>query len=1219
MQHEDYLPSVAYEGKPAHAEKGFVAFQDEKTQLYFFALTDADGKVLLKSEGYPQITSRENGIQSVIKNRGNKGFYAVKKSEDGKFYLSLRAGNHREIARSSTFLTESEALALIPFATGFQLRTAFRAAAAMPLNAAGDKTERANNKEDDDYLSVKEYAGHPNIGQQGFADLVAFRHTNGQFYFAWYDDAGNVLMRSEGYPTAAARDNGMASVAKNRDLEERYGVDAKLNRYFTFLKAGNHQEIARSGAFPTELAAKSLYPSARKAAVESKMRAKASFDAARFAEQTKTEAAVETARLQAEADAKAASAEAARLQAEVDAKAAAEVARLKAEADAKAAAEVARLKAEADAKTAAEVARLKAEADAKTAAEEAVRLKAVADAKARVEAEVARIKAEAEAKSARLKAEADANAAAEVARLKAEADAKAADVSKVRSFANAPRTGMTDDAPAAMPRDPNDDDDYLTVKEYVGHTAKSGYKGLVPFKHANGKYYFVWYGDDGNVLMRSEGFPTAAARDNDMIMVDKNRDIEDRFSTMEKMNRYFTILRGGNRQEIARSGPKNTEVEAKALYPSARKRASDEQIRANRLKAEQEMAAKAAAPAAMAFLSTQNPQSGEKNAADDDDYLSTKEYEAQTDFHPKHGGIIVFQHPRTKSHYFSVIDMNTGNVLLRSEGYPNPETRENDIEAVIRNRDIKERYIHKQLPTGQHYLSLQNGNKQEIGRTPIYQTEAALWGDWAVLSPNNKSLGLTMPWAVAGVANTLANTSLPTTAIKVDVTPKSLEMQEPTTVLVPKGLGIGGLHAVEIKDQPNVEAPKVVIERDAPMLGAIGLVGGFAANLPSIPKPEIKVETPDVTVRGLGLGANLDVPKVEIPKLDVSKVEIPKVEVPKVEIPKVVIPKVETAKGKLQKSGTPEPDKIFTKAFAEAEVAPTTADAKPVAAGSSRSNWWLPIMALALLGMGAIFYKIMENRKAAVPTGTEVTMTLPDATLKPIESVNAPTEPPPITTNSMADAGTSGKPGDYNTKVIPKGASTTVATPTAPSATAGLESKGGAATNAVAAKPAVKTSGSSTRGGADASAAAKTTTGTVVARGKAAGIAPGKLNWLLFDFDKSDLRSQSMGELDKLAAVLKKNAAAKAELDGHTDFKGGEDYNNRLSEHRAENAKKYLISKGIPEDRIVLKTHGKNNPYTENKTEEGRQLNRRVEIRAIDASGNAIETSVAPKAGANQK
>jgi outer membrane protein OmpA-like peptidoglycan-associated protein/uncharacterized protein YegP (UPF0339 family) len=1323
MQHEDYLPSAAYEGKPAHTEKGFVAFQDEKTRLYFFALTDADGKILLKSEGYPQITSRENGIQSVIKNRANKDFYSIRQSDDGKFYLSLRAGNHREIARSPSFDTDNEAFLLIPFTTGEKVRTMIRAAAAaMPSNPESDKKERANNKEDDDYLSVKEYAGHPNIGQQGYPNLVPFRHANGQYYFAWYDDDGNVLMRSEGYPTAAARDNGMASVHKNRDLEERYGVEPKLNRYFTFLKAGNHQEIARSGAFPTELAAKSLYPSARKAAAESKMRAKAAMDATRFAAQVKAESDAETARLKAEADAKAA-AESTRLQAEADTKAAAEAARLKAEADTKTAAEAARLKAEADTKTAAEAARLKAEAD------EASRLKALADAKARVEAEVARIKAEAEARAARLKAEAD--AAAETARLKAEADAKAADaarlkaeadtkaaaeaarlkasadanaaaeaetarlkteadakaatetarlkaiadakaleVSKVRSFANAPRTGITDDAPAAMPRDPNDDDDYLTVKEYVGHIDKSGYKGLVPFKHANGKYYFVWYDDDGKVLMRSEGFPTAAARDNDMIMVDKNRDVEDRFSTMEKMNRYFTILRGGNRQEIARSGPKMTEAEAKALYPSARKAASDAKIRANRLKAEQELAAKAIVAAPMTFLATQNVGSGSngnnnnKNAADDDDYLSTKEYEAQTDFHPKHGGFIVFQHPRTKSYYFAVLDMNTGKVLLRSEGYPNAETRENDIEAVIRNRDIKERYVHKQLPTGAHYLSLQNGNKQEIGRSPVYQTEAALWGDWVVLSPNNKSLGLTMPWALAGAgASALAGTTLPTTAIKLDVTPRKPEMEDPTTILVPKGRGIGGLHQVEIKDQPKPEAPKVIIERDAPMLGAVGLVGGIASNLPSVPKPEIKVETPEVSGRGLGLSANMEapkadipkvdvpkveipkvevpkveVPKVEIPKLDVPKVEIPKVEIPKVEVPKVEVPKVEipkisTPKVEVPKIITPEPSKIFkhaeSNAFADAEVAPTTMETKPVASASRNRNWWLPIMAMALLGMGAIFYKIMENRKTGDSTTTklDVTSALPDVPLKPVESssttatnsttsaTNSATNPPNTTANSVADASTGQKPGEYGTKVIPKGAATTVATPNGGTGT--LESKG---SNAVAAKPADKTSGSgaSTKG-ASAAFVPKAVTGTLVAKGKAAGITPGKLNWLLFDFDKSDLRSQSTSELDKLAAILKKNASAKAELDGHTDFKGGEDYNIRLSEHRAENAKKYLISKGIPEDRIVLKTHGKSNPYTDNKTDEGRQLNRRVEIRAIDASGNAIETSVAPKSGANQK
>jgi uncharacterized protein YegP (UPF0339 family) len=342
MQHEDYLPSAAYEGKPAHTEKGFVAFQDEKTRLYFFALTDADGKVLLKSEGYPQITSRENGIQSVIKNRANKDFYSIKQSNDGKYYLSLRAGNHREIARSGSFDTDNEAFLLIPFTTGEKTRTMIRAAAIAPTYfESSDKKERANPKEEDNYLSVKDYAGHPNVGQQGYPNLVPFRHANGQYYFAWYDDEGNVLMRSEGYPTAAARDNGMASVAKNRELEERYGVEPKLNRYFTFLKAGNHQEIARSGAFPTELAAKSLYPSARKAAAESKIRAKAAMDAALLVSQGE-----EMARLKAASDAKK-EADGARLKAETDAKAVAdalEATRLKAETDAL---EATRLKAEA--------------------------------------------------------------------------------------------------------------------------------------------------------------------------------------------------------------------------------------------------------------------------------------------------------------------------------------------------------------------------------------------------------------------------------------------------------------------------------------------------------------------------------------------------------------------------------------------------------------------------------------------------------------------------------------------------------------------------------------------------------------------------------------------------------------------------------------------------------------------------------------------------------
>jgi outer membrane protein OmpA-like peptidoglycan-associated protein/uncharacterized protein YegP (UPF0339 family) len=250
MEQENYLQCSSYEGKAPHpTEPGFTAFQDAKTSQYFFALLDADGKVLLKSEGYPQESSRENGIQSVKKNRANREFYSIKKEHDGTYYVSLRAANHKEIARSCTCATEADARALLPYLTGEQVRT----------RAVVSEPERA----EDDYLVCGEYRGHKGVGTE-YSGLVKFTHRNGQHYFAWYDDNGDVLMRSEGYPTTAARDNGMASVAKNREVEERYTIEKVRNFYFVVLKAGNHQEIARSCPCETEEAARKFFPSARR-------------------------------------------------------------------------------------------------------------------------------------------------------------------------------------------------------------------------------------------------------------------------------------------------------------------------------------------------------------------------------------------------------------------------------------------------------------------------------------------------------------------------------------------------------------------------------------------------------------------------------------------------------------------------------------------------------------------------------------------------------------------------------------------------------------------------------------------------------------------------------------------------------------------------------------------------------------------------------------------
>jgi outer membrane protein OmpA-like peptidoglycan-associated protein/uncharacterized protein YegP (UPF0339 family) len=149
MINEDYLACSAYEGQSAQGtENNFASFYHEGSQQYFFALLDADGEVLLKSEGYPQPAARDNGIQSVIKNRVNRDFYSVKE-DDGTYYLSLRAGNYREIARSCNLSTEAEAIALIAYATGTEIRGGIQAAVVSDADATAIQAAAAAKVEAD--------------------------------------------------------------------------------------------------------------------------------------------------------------------------------------------------------------------------------------------------------------------------------------------------------------------------------------------------------------------------------------------------------------------------------------------------------------------------------------------------------------------------------------------------------------------------------------------------------------------------------------------------------------------------------------------------------------------------------------------------------------------------------------------------------------------------------------------------------------------------------------------------------------------------------------------------------------------------------------------------------------------------------------------------------------------------------------------------------------
>ena len=105
---------------------------------------------------------------------------------------------------------------------------------------------------------------------------------------------------------------------------------------------------------------------------------------------------------------------------------------------------------------------------------------------------------------------------------------------------------------------------------------------------------------------------------------------------------------------------------------------------------------------------------------------------------------------------------------------------------------------------------------------------------------------------------------------------------------------------------------------------------------------------------------------------------------------------------------------------------------------------------------------------------------------------------------------------------------------------------------------------------------------------------------IFFEFDKSNILQQSYKELQQLIELLTENPNMKIEIGGHTDDKGTIEYNQRLSENRANAVVKYLINKGISEKRLKYKGYGELHPIDTNETEAGRFNNRRVEFKILD-------------------
>ncbi len=104
---------------------------------------------------------------------------------------------------------------------------------------------------------------------------------------------------------------------------------------------------------------------------------------------------------------------------------------------------------------------------------------------------------------------------------------------------------------------------------------------------------------------------------------------------------------------------------------------------------------------------------------------------------------------------------------------------------------------------------------------------------------------------------------------------------------------------------------------------------------------------------------------------------------------------------------------------------------------------------------------------------------------------------------------------------------------------------------------------------------------------------------VFFDFDKAELKEESFPELDRLVELLRAYPNLRVLIEGHTDDVGTDEYNDRLSQRRADAVKQYLVQNGIAAQRIETKGWGRRKPLVRGTTEEARAQNRRVEIQLL--------------------
>jgi outer membrane protein OmpA-like peptidoglycan-associated protein/uncharacterized protein YegP (UPF0339 family) len=676
--------------------------------------------------------------------------------------------------------------------------------------------------------------------------------------------------------------------------------------------------------------------------------------------------------------------------------------------------------------------------------------------------------------------------------------------------------------------------------------SRSGKAGFETFNRNDNKagYYFHFNGPDGKALLFSRNFDSADQRDNRIYQIITASGNQKRYEIISSGGKYYFVLKGSNGFEIARSGFYDTRGEVERASGYLQKNGAS--YLAAYPKPER------------AGLSTRR---------------AVNQYNLNVPAGTKAAGFATLRHE--KDHYFLLND-DSGKTILYSQGYTGGSGRDNGLRAVIKSVGDPNRWERK-YENGKYYFVLRGANRQEIGRSADFKTEAEREAAirWILLS-------------------------VPGYATKYGIDPRSL-----TTTTTETSAST---------DHFTLDVDK---KRDIPAAGAIGM-GGLALGASG---------TSSSTSSGSSTSSNSgkeETPKVEVPKV-VIPVPTPKVETPKVEIPKVVVPvptpKVETPKVEVPKTGATSSStsstsggKTTTKAGAGTSfttagggggaTAGKTAVEQEEEEPKRNSNWWLWLLPLLLL-LPLFFWWKGRHKKTA-----EITSVKTESKIEATRSGTAAPTIPEVSTNSSSSTSSNNVVAPASDPSGVAAASAMKSEPAAPKTATTVVKKEPKVepTVAVAAKKEKQvTPGSydkkSVRSGKGGYS--KEVAKMAAFLESPSGDSP-TFNFGAPEYSKGShhMKSSSVTPLDDLARLLKSNPKAHIQINGHIDGQESDTYTGTdktdggtLSTIRARCLYKKLLKRGVPAAQMTYIGLGAEKPIVDNDTEENRMKNRRNEVK----------------------